>query len=237
MANFKLVVETDPDDVTFYRVIKALVFDEDNDMIKDEAIYYISSSQIYAYIIGHLTDGSLIRIPKKLNSTLNISDIIINPRIYPIQENNNETLLQNNITKDELLYKYKRKYANMGREVIEGNNGIKKYSYMNHFYEFIKLTIFFMTMGILITEENRDEKYLEIINKISESNEEDSDMIIEKLEKYLDLITLLNEINDLHKSFDTYVDKINKISVPEDEFFKVIYNEWVVSIGKIEYIL
>jgi hypothetical protein len=221
MSLFKLVVETDPEDITYYKVIRPVLFDEEvEDLLKDEAIYYIQSSQLYGYIVDKVSDGIKVKIPKKLEGSLTRYDLFEGTPDTEVRQINS--------------IGFQDKYINKARNAICSGD-IDKNNFIFSFYEFIQLNNYFLIKGIFINNSNRDEKYLEIINMIAENdNEDENDELINNLEKYLELMTKLEQIQDIYKSYLTFVENIKSMSFSSEDVYRNAYNDWVISIGKEE---
>jgi len=84
------------------------------------------------------------------------------------------------------------------------------------FFEFTILNNYFSSLGFIITEENREEKYLEIIN----TGESDK---IEKLEKYLLSLDELNFSLNWYRKFKEFEKNLNQAST-EEEIKTLLYN-------------
>ncbi|HPZ24110.1 MAG TPA: hypothetical protein PLC25_04660, partial [Bacilli bacterium] len=82
------------------------------------------------------------------------------------------------------------------------------------FYKFFVLSHYFADKGIFITDENREEKYLEIINAAAQlSDANASETMIANLEEYINLLDELSEINAYLKALDEFNEKVNEITV------------------------
>ena len=75
----------------------------------------------------------------------------------------------------------------------------------------------FAAEGIYITNENREEKYIEILEK-------DDPKLLEALEKYIEALDRVDIINNLVKEYDDLVEKIKSY---DGEDFDSIIKEYI----------
>ena len=75
----------------------------------------------------------------------------------------------------------------------------------------------FAAEGIYITNENREEKYIEILEK-------DDPKLLEDLEKYIEALDRVDVINNLVKEYDDLVEKIKSY---DGEDFDSIIKEYL----------
>ena len=75
----------------------------------------------------------------------------------------------------------------------------------------------FAAEGIYITNENREEKYIEILEK-------DDPKLLEDLEKYIEALDRVDVINNLVKEYDDLVEKIKSY---DGEDFDSIIKEYI----------
>ena len=75
----------------------------------------------------------------------------------------------------------------------------------------------FAAEGIYITNENREEKYIEILEK-------DDPKLLEDLEKYIEALDRVDIINNLVKEYDDLVEKIKSY---DGEDFDSIIKEYI----------
>ena len=76
-------------------------------------------------------------------------------------------------------------------------------------YHFFKLNHYLESKGFFITDENREEKYLEVIN----SGDAEA---LEKLSEYLDSLDEFNAIDDIYMRYKEFKDKV-KVAKNEQE--------------------
>jgi hypothetical protein len=123
------------------------------------------------------------------------------------------------IQKDELreesdgdvLEAYKTKALRMMNELIANQLMISNFE----LYHFFKLNNYLAAKGYFITDENREEKYLEIIN----SGDEEA---LSKLSEYLDSLDEFNSIDDAFQKYKEYKDRV-KSAVTQEEINEAYY--------------
>jgi len=155
-------------------------------------ILEVPSWEVYETVARNLNEGKKVYIPKILDQFLDVSDLIIE-ELDPL-----ETAKQTAIIKArDIMYTTRINKL-----------GIAK------FYKFFVLSHYFADKGIFITDENREEKYLEIINAAAQlSDANASETMIANLEEYINLLDELSEINAYLKALDEFNEKVNEITV------------------------
>jgi hypothetical protein len=144
--------------------------------------YQVYSWTIYEAIVNAIMEGSSVYIPKNIEGQLSLDDVVISKNESDLDR---EKVIAK-ITITDIIY----------------NTRINKLSIINSF-EFIMLTAYFVGLGIYINKDNREDKYIEIINYISDLEDETkSEEIINKFERYLSLIDKMDK-------FGLYLDTIN----------------------------
>ena len=86
-----------------------------------------------------------------------------------------------------------------------------------HLINILLLLDKFAAEGIYITNENREEKYIEILEK-------DDPKLLEDLEKYIEALDRVDVINNLVKEYDDLVEKIKSY---DGEDFDSIIKEYI----------
>ena len=87
-------------------------------------------------------------------------------------------------------------------------------------YNFFTYYNILMSNGIFITDENQEEKYIEIINT-------ENDELIEVLANFLDAKDIMTEELSVFREYNTYRDRLMLASTKEEA--KQIYEEFMVS--------
>mgnify|MGYP001395036587 FL=1 len=157
--------------------------------------YEIFSWSIYELICQALMEGKTIYLPKNNYSQLTVDDIVIVE-----QESELETQKKIAINKvKDFLY----------------STRINKLQLLDY-YTFTILNNYFINMGFVITYQNREEKYLEIITAISEMEDEnESEIAIVNLENYLNILDKLKELEGFVVRLNTTIDEINACETVE----------------------
>ena len=167
--------------------------------------YEIFSWSIYELICQALMEGKTIYLPKNNYSQLTVDDIVIVE-----QESELETQKKIAINKvKDFLY----------------STRINKLQLLDY-YTFTILNNYFINMGFVITSQNREEKYLEIINTISEMKDEnESEIVIANLENYLNILDKLKELEGFVVRLNTTIDEI--ISCETVEAVETVVNDFL----------
>ena len=155
-------------------------------------ILEVPSWEVYETVARNLNEGKKVYIPKILDQFLDVSDLIIE-ELDPL-----ETAKQTAIIKArDLIY----------------TTRINKLA-IAKFYRFFILSHYFADKGIFITEENRENKYLEIINSAAQLEDPDaSEAIIANLEEYINLLDSLSEMKNILKDLDAFIESVNEVTV------------------------
>lgn len=105
------------------------------------------------------------------------------------------------------------------REKFRGVLGDSGFLLINlvHLINILLLHDKFAAEGIYITNENREEKYIEILEK-------DDPKLLEALEKYIEALDRVDVINNLVKEYDDLVEKIKSY---DGEDFDSIIKEYI----------
>lgn len=171
----------------------------------DYKLMDIDSFAVYEYINENLRDGKIVYIPKYLEGELTVDKVII-------AEDENPLILY----KRTCIIKLKDYVYNL-RLTPE---------YILDMYRFIVINNWMIANGYFITNENREEKYMEIITSISEiEDEEESEAKINKLEQYLNLMDKLASDNNIIISMDEAVANIIKAEASDEVTY--IFNSYM----------
>lgn len=167
--------------------------------------YEIFSWSIYELICQALMEGKTIYLPKNNYSQLTVDDIVIVE-----QESELETQKKIAINKvKDFLY----------------STRINKLQLLDY-YTFTILNNYFINMGFVITSQNREEKYLEIITAISEMEDEnEAEIAIANLENYLNILDKLKELEGFVVRLNTTIDEI--ISCETVEAVETVVNDFL----------
>lgn len=111
----------------------------------------------------------------------------------------------NNESPEDKLDAYKEKCIRLMNEMISNQLMISNFE----LYHFFKLNHYLESKGFFITDENREEKYLEVIN----SGDAEA---LEKLSEYLDSLDEFNAIDDIYMRYKEFKDKV-KVAKNEQE--------------------
>lgn len=169
----------------------------------------LTSWAVYQFIVEKLREGKTLYLPKYLENDITIDDIII--------DENNDAL---SIAKQSAMIKIK--------DFIFSSR-LSKDSIFN-IYRFIILNDWMISKGFNITDENREEKYLEIITQVSELEDENEvEIIIAKLEQYLNLRDKLATSESLVTAMDNVIDNIANANTIEEvtELYNIYMAQFV----------
>lgn len=164
--------------------------------IKDGSVE-VFSWNVFETVARALNEGKRVFIPKVLETQLDVTDLVI-------EEISDE------------LEKEKQKAIIRARDVVFTSR-INKASLID-FYEFTILNNWFIEKGFVITDDNREEKYLEIINyastlstpdnpdtpDVDETDTSAGDKVVANLERYLLLYDRIQETAVLYENFKTF---------------------------------
>lgn len=171
----------------------------------DYKLMDIDSFAVYEYINENLRDGKIVYIPKYLEGELTVDKVII-------AEDENPLIL------------YKRTCVIKLKDYVYNLRLTPEY--ILDMYRFIVINNWMIANGYFITNENREEKYMEIITSISEiEDEEESEAKINKLEQYLNLMDKLASDNNIIISMDEAVDNIIKAETSDEVTY--IFNSYM----------
>ena len=155
-------------------------------------ILEVPSWEVYETVARNLNEGKKVYIPKLLDQFLDVSDLVIE-ELDPL-----DTAKQTAIIK--------------ARDIIYTTR-INKLA-IAKFYRFFILSHYFADKGIFITDENRESKYLEVINSAAQlTDPEASEEMIANLEEYINLLDNLAEIKNILKDLDKFIESVNEISL------------------------
>ncbi len=171
----------------------------------DYKLMDIDSFAVYEYINENLRDGKIVYIPKYLEGELTVDKVII-------AEDENPLIL------------YKRTCVIKLKDYVYNLRLTPEY--ILDMYRFIVINNWMIANGYFITNENREEKYMEIITSISEiEDEEEAEAKINKLEQYLNLMDKLASDNNIIISMDEAVDNIIKAETSDEVTY--IFNSYM----------
>lgn len=171
----------------------------------DYKLMDIDSFAVYEYINENLRDGKIVYIPKYLEGELTVDKVII-------AEDENPLIL------------YKRTCVIKLKDYVYNLRLTPEY--ILDMYRFIVINNWMIANGYFITNENREEKYMEIITSISEiEDEEESEAKINKLEQYLNLMDKLASDNNIIISMDEAVANIIKAETSDEVTY--IFNSYM----------
>ena len=147
----------------------------------------IYDTMLFRVIKEHLLKNETVRLPKNVNP-LKPSDLIIGDK--------NDL----NIAKDAAISEIQNIYNN---RIGAGSNFI--------FYEFQLLNNILILAGYTLTNDNKEDRYLDILNKGDST-------LIDALQKYLETQSKIEELDTLKKQVDDVLIQINdSISIEDIE--------------------
>jgi hypothetical protein len=187
MAIFKAyVAETDD----YFKVINVTV----NDTLTQDTKSAIkfSSAQAYEVINGYLQDDKIVLIPRSLN--------------VPLTE---DVLVIKDSTDQDILAKNKQAIQKAMRIEVSDMLALSSFTYHIDFYKFCVLNNYFNSKGFFITEENKEDMYL---NVVAYSKEQNDTVIVDKL---VELIELTEKLNRVYKLNDVLNLCINDVELAE----------------------
>lgn len=186
--------------------------------IKDGTLE-VFSWEVFETVARKLNEGKKVYIPKLFNKQVTIDDIVV--------EDDTTSSLES----------LKNIYIIKIRDIAHNRLSLNKLDLFT-FLEYIDLSNYFASLGFYITPENREEKYLEIINyasnltvpddpntpDVDETDTSASDVIIEKLEKYLSALDMIENLKIMYYSINDYISRINNALTEEE--VESIYSEF-----------
>jgi len=168
--------------------------------LEPEIEYPIYSWEVYEYIASNFMDGKTILIPKYLEGDLNKDLIIISDNLSELERSKAIAIIK---MRDYIV---NTRLYNDNMMLIE-------------LYKFILLNNWFIDKGFIITEENRTDKYLEIINYSTElmnESPEKGEEVINKLDSYLEILDSITETEKYYHLYLDFKEKINEASTVEE---------------------
>ena len=195
MATFELIIDKSTNQIKHCFEISAIEsYNIDNE---NEFIFYISDPQMFERIKGALEDTSVIYLPKDQTNVLVYEDLII--------ENNPD---------HERVRLNRKWHKQISERFVLSHNFNKDYT-NSMLYEFILLNNKFCNKGYFITDDNREQTYIDIIAKLDEENitEDDKELII-CLERYLEI---KDRLDSNMRAYYNYLDIISIIDNPTND--------------------
>lgn len=168
--------------------------------LEPEIEYPIYSWEIYEYIASNFMDGKTILIPKYLEGDLDKNSIIVSDNMSELEQSKNLAIIKM-------------------RDCIVNTRLHNDNMLLIELYKFMLLNNWFIDKGFIITEENRTDKYLEIINYSTElmnESQEAGDEVINKLDKYLEILDSITETEKYYNIYLEFKDKINEATTIEE---------------------
>jgi hypothetical protein len=138
-------------------------------------------------------------------------DATLNPSI--LQDSDIKEIEKPELSVQDKLEKEKTHFIRVMGDSIGDKMSISNFALFN----FFKLNHYLASKGYFITDENREEEYLKVINS------GDAD-VLEKLSEYLDALDEFNAIDEAYKSFKEFKDRIDG-AIDEKEL-RAIYDEF-----------
>jgi len=168
-------------------------------------IYEIFSWEIFEKIIKSLQDGLKVFIPKNLIGELKLENLIIE-----------ETDKVNTLDRAKRIAQIKM------RDVISNTRlTVDKISFMD-LYEFFMIGMWFAEKGFFITEDNKEEKYIEILEYATSEEVSNSNEYIAKLDKFLSVMNSINENKEHYDSYLRFVEELNEATTEQE--IENVYN-------------
>lgn len=165
----------------------------DNDYY-DKTLFIPLSEEVFKFLNEKLT----LDIGKMSNYYVNED--------FTGEINNLEELLYDDSIeyKDDISY-WNEHYTTMARELVFSRTKFLPIK----LFEYISINNELISKGYFISEENREEKYLEILNKESEE-------FIEKFIKYLEIMDRMYVEKEIIKKFDDLVENLQAANSKEE---------------------
>lgn len=162
---------------------------ESDDFVVNHELYYETNESFYKEIIELLKNYS-IKVEKdklgKSSSHITKYDLIL--------DNLDQTVLLKAKVRSKIIHALNTRFTFI--EIFK-------------FYEFITINNLLIDKGFVITEKNREEKYLDIINT-------GDDSLISLLEQYLNIKDELSNILYWYDEYKNFCKKIEELSSPNE---------------------
>lgn len=176
-------------------------------VITNNLIYQVFSWEVFEKIADCLDDGKKVFIPKGLEEELKTEHLIISDAENDLEAEKARTILKM-------------------RDIICNSRLILDKLSLMDFYEFVSINNWFISKGFVITEENRADIYLDIIQKATELSETDSELgeeYIKNVDKYMSVMDMMNNNKDY---YEAYLDFVNRVedSLTIEEVSEVLGN-------------
>ena len=185
--------------------VKSICENEKIEIFEPGIIYEIFSWEIFEKIVKSLQEGLKVFIPKNLISELKLENLIIE-----------DSVNVNTLDRAKRIAKIKM------RDIISNTRlTVDKISFMD-LYEFFMLGMWFAEKGFFITEENKEEKYIDILEYATSEEIENSNEYISKLDKFLSVMNSINENKEYYDSYLKFVEELNEASSEQE--VENIYN-------------
>lgn len=178
---------------------------EGEPVLLDQNDYVRLSASAYDYLVNvldlqHREPMCIIYIPANWDFSK-----IVNKEDMTLAE----TLLKE--TDEDKLDYYKEKVLRLMNETIANQLMISNFA----LFHFFKLNHYLASKGYFITDENREEMYLKVI-------EEGDAEVIAKLSEYLDALDEFNAVDETYTKYNEYKDKV-KVATSEKEVSEAYY--------------
>jgi hypothetical protein len=173
--------------------------------IYDTNLWIVVSDDVYVFL------KDLIVTPNG-NKTQYYVSIAVNA-IESVDTINVES--DSNVASDSLSV-WINHYDKMMQTVLTSRSNMYPYK----LYQYFSYYNILMSKGIFITDENQEEKYIEVINT-------EDDALIEVLAEFLDMKDNMNEELAVYKDYNTYHSRLMLASNKEEA--KQIYEEFMVN--------
>ncbi len=185
--------------------VESICENEKIELFEPGIIYEIFSWEIFEKIVKSLQDGLKVFIPKNLTENLKLENLIIEEK-----------------DKIDTLDRSKRIAQIKMRDIISNTRlTIDKLSFMD-LYEFFMLGMWFAEKGFFITEENKEEKYIEILEYATSENVTNSNEYISKLDKFLSVMNSINENKEYYNTYLRFSEELNEATTEQE--VENIYN-------------
>jgi hypothetical protein len=185
--------------------VESICENEKIEIFEPGIIYEIFSWEIFEKIIKSLQDGLKVFIPKNLIGELKLENLIIE-----------ETDKVNTLDRAKRIAQIKM------RDVISNTRlTVDKISFMD-LYEFFMIGMWFAEKGFFITEDNKEEKYIEILEYATSEEVSNSNEYIAKLDKFLSVMNSINENKEHYDSYLRFVEELNEATTEQE--IENVYN-------------
>jgi len=184
----------------FYKVLSCGTnTDEIMALGQGQQVIYLSDTEVYNFIDESLKKGEVLVIPKDITN-ITVKDILVGKNFVKAF--------------DALKYSLKTKFKDM---IINRLGKIGMMEILDYMITSMKL----LDKGIIITDQNREDKYIDILNNGSEED-------VSMLEEYLAIYDKIRTYYALYKYYKKFEEDIDNTSSVEEA--EKVYNLYLSNI-------